>query len=570
MVSLANRESEPPGTVEPVEDLLGAPIERTALNRFLVMGGPLGLLLAIVSSLWVSFLRVEHSALVQVEQAWVPGEQLGIRTEALDGAQVGIVGTRVDLALEVEGAEHPLGTLEPGTRDGLAQGRLQVPQVPVGPAQLRLDFQGSGLAFTERLAVELVAERPADPGTLTVSASVLQRADDTDPQVEAMPIVLRPMGRLLAGFSNRFMVRVTLPDGRPWSGPVEVVLVAGEFMGKRGKADGPPSLLKGSTDALGLLSFEGPLTSEVVRLGVRVLSAEDPNRVLHQRRFRFVSYAGVTKVDARPDAVQSAARIELHARGLGRKRPVYVDAFGPDGAFVDALDPFRSEPPREWVDPSLAPGTIQFEAYHFTNAPGESADIARVQLVSADPESPQSLKTLLDTHRRAIDETRVELGYDNALESAHLDRIAELAKRPQDVASARAWLLGTLPVRVHGPPVALSSRAREEEDLAAYKRRWTVALRWFTLGGGAAFLLLLLVLMLRSHRQAAEATLRELRRAENLGAGPEDSDEALQMRELVERGIRAALIRGLGFVAVMGAGLVLTIVLLENLLWNIP
>lgn len=561
---LADPEREPVPARAPDDDLRTVP--PSAVNRILVVGGPLGLLLAIIASLWVSSRRVEHSALVQVERTWVPGEQLGIRTEAFDGAQKGVPQVAVDLALHTaDGAVHPLGQLPSGTRDGLAQGRIQVPPVEPGPARLRMQFGAPGTEFHEDLPVELVAERTPVLGRYTVSGSVLQRADDTDPQTP-MPVVLRPMGRLLSGFTNRFMVRVTHADGKPWAGPVEVVLVAGEFMGTRGRIEDPPSLLKGSTGSLGLLSFEGPMTSEVIRFGVRVLSPEDPERVLHQRRFRLVSYAGVTKVDVRPWAIEGEDRIELHARGLGRKRPVFVDVFGPDGAFVDALDPFRAEPPRDWIHPSLAPGLVQFEAYHFTTAPGESADVARVQLCGTDPKSAESLKPLVKLHGELADVDRVELDYDAELEKAYAKRLPKLVHSEADVERAREWLLGTLPVHVHGPPVALMTRAREEDNLAAWKRRWTLGLRWATLGGGAAFLGLLLGLMLRSHRRAAAATLREIRRIED----DSDGTEIPELRAHVDRAIRTGLLRGLGFVLMMALGLVLTVMLLENLLWDLP
>jgi hypothetical protein len=58
-----------------------------------------------------------------------------------------------------------------------------------------------------------------------------------------------------------------------------------------------------------------------------------------------------------------------------------------------------------------------------------------------------------------------------------------------EVPLARAWLLGTLPVEVLGPPLALATLAREQADLAARKLSWAAGLRWFLLGGGGVFLL---------------------------------------------------------------------------------
>jgi hypothetical protein len=85
---------------------------------------------------------------------------------------------------------------------------------------------------------------------------------------------------------------------------------------------------------------------------------------------------------------------------------------------------------------------------------------------------------------------RVEKGFDRELERKYLDALERAEVAPVDVPLARAWLIGTLPVEVLGPPVALTTLARDQAELRrAQAERWVTGLRWFILGGGGVFLL---------------------------------------------------------------------------------
>jgi hypothetical protein len=204
---------------------------------------------------------------------------------------------------------------------------------------------------------------------------------------------------------------------------------------------------------------------------------------------------------------------------------------------------------------------VQLEAYHYTNAPGESTAIARLQICDDEPALPASLAPLLERQRARLELPRVEKGFDPEHERAYLDHVAEAELVPADVELARAWLLGTLPVEVYGPPTALVTLARDESRVAAHKRMWTMGLRWFVFGGGGLFLAAMTALMLRSHGRAARRTLEELKTL-----APDD--EHGEIADHVRAALRAALLRGAGVIAVMAVGLVLTIILLENLLWE--
>ncbi|HEY0134416.1 MAG TPA: hypothetical protein VGB85_10060, partial [Nannocystis sp.] len=431
-------------------------------------------------------------------------------------------------------------------------------------------------------------------------------------------------------------VRVTDPEGVPHVGPVEVRLLDGEFGAVKANSDAPPVVFQGSTDAQGLLRFDGVLSTDVVRFEVRVAApvqapcakCMDPNTAvgrtmlalaaeaaaksgatlpgatatagtgatgtgegttgagatgstgvtgpattvtdpatppgpLGTRKFRLVSFAGAVRVTAEPLALRVGptleSALEIKARALRAKKAVFVDLHGPDGAWIDTLTPVTGpEPPRAWSAKGLAPGFLQIEAYQFTTSPGESAALARVQLTQGEPDSDAALAPLFVEQRALLAIGRVEKGFDRELERKYLDVIEKAEVAASDVPLARAWLLGTLPVEVLGPPLALSSLPREQADVAARKQRWATGLRWFLLGGGGVFLLVTLLLIVISHRRAAAKLTGEIH---GEGATSAIAHEIRQAQ-------RAVLLRAVGLVLTMAMGLVLTVVVLDKLLWN--
>jgi hypothetical protein len=131
---------------------------------------------------------------------------------------------------------------------------------------------------------------------------------------------------------------------------------------------------------------------------------------------------------------------------------------------------------------------------------------------------------------------------------------------PDEVARARRWLIGTLPVHVFNPPNALETRVREEHALRAKKRRWNTGIKWFLILGGGGFLLMITIMIMRSHGQMARETTRVLFKG----------DDALAVEERVatRRAARAVIVRGGGLLVTMALGLALAIVVLEKLVWE--
>ena len=238
---------------------------------------------------------------------------------------------------------------------------------------------------------------------------------------------------------------------------------------------------------------------------------------------------------------------------------MFVDLHGPDGAWIDTLTPVTGpEPPRAWSTAGVTPGFVQIEAYQFTTAPGESAALARVQITEGEPDTDAALTPLFAQQRALLDVGRVEKGFDRALEGKYLDTIEKADIPAAEVPLARAWLLGTLPIEVLGPPLTLSTLPREQADLALRKQTWANGLRWFLLGGGGLFLLLTLVLIVVSHRRAAARLTGEIH-----GAG---ATQAIA-REIAQAQ-RAVLVKAIALVVTMACGLVLTVVVLDKLLWS--
>lgn len=571
-----------------------------------VIGAPLGMGAAIFASFAISGWKVTHSAIVQVEPQWVAGEPLAARVQVFDGGGQPVPGARVEVALRQGEQRTALATLHDAAGVGSAQGRLRAPAVAPGPAQLELDISAHE-SFREVVPLEIVTSRPARRGTYTVSGSTKNYADDSDPQPEALKIALRPLGRLVAGFENTLVARVTDNAGKPRRGPVEVVLLDGEFGPHKAGRDSPATILAGETDAAGLVKISGLLATDVVRFEVRALpvptdtspetgpkepvpagkpqktgakapadaaGAEAPAvaepgapaagsaapaapKPVAARKFRMVSFAGAVAVDVAPTTAGVGDPLTIKARGLRPKRAVFVDLHGPDGAWVDTLDPpvVGLEPPRTWSSEGVPAGLSQIEAYHFANAPGESAGIARVAFGPGPGQLPP-LTELLALQRARLELPRVEKDWSRELEENYLGALAAVTLTPDELALTRTWLLGTLPVEVLGPTTVLSTRGREEETVTAERRLWAGRVRLLLLGGGGLFLLVCTALIVRSHRGAAERLAREME-----SQGPDVVAE-------VRKAQRAVLLRAVGLLVTLACGLVLTAAVLDKLFWQ--
>lgn len=607
-----------------------------------VIGAPIGIGVAVFASFAIAGWRVTHSAVVQVEPQWVAGEPLAARVQVQDGAEQAVDGAEVEVALRRGEQRVVLGTLRDAAGVGAAQGRLQAPAWPPGPATLELEIVGHE-RFGERVDVEIVAARAARRGTHTVSGSIKNYADDSEAQAERLKLVLRPLGRLVAGFENALIARVTDPEGKPHRGKVEIRLLDGEFGPHKATREQPALIAAGETDAAGLLRVDGLLASDVVRFEVRALAPaevaqgagpegqgakDSPARgagaptaageagakdspakgggagakdsssakgdamggaaaagkggaaagdaganggsagdavkqeggepaALAARKFRMVSFAGAVAVEVAPSVAGAGDAVTIKARGLRPKRAVFVDLHAPDGAWIDTLDPpiVGPEPPRAWSTAGLAAGLVQVEGYHFANAPGESAGIARLVL-GAGPGQAPAIGALIALQRDRLELPRVEKDWSRELEGKYLDALAAANLEGEALALARAWLVGTLPVEVLGPPTVLATRAREDAELAAARRLWAGRVRWLLLGGGGVFLLVTTLLIVLSHRAAAGRLAREM-----FGQGPEVLGE-------IRRAQRVVLLRAVGLVVTMGLGLVLTAAVLDKLFWQ--
>lgn len=602
------------------------------LHWALMVLGPAGLAIAILTSLWSSSRHVVRSVNVQVETRAVIGEQLAIRTQIVGGDLKPLPGsTAVRLSLVDDGGvTHELAALRE-VGDGLSQGTFIVPALEPGSAELLLHYlpvAGWVEPFEERVPIELVRERDASLGRVVVSENMLQWADDTDAQPESVRIDVIPDGRLLAGFDNRVFVRVTDVAGRPWkpafgSARIQVRLASGEFGGIVGDPDKPPILYDGPVDALGLVSVSGLLSSDAVRFEVQLVGdkeiaaakaaaeaaanplvesppAENPPPEAAppeaappeaappvveapaaltgpKRRLRFVSFAGTVRVSASTDFAHPGEEIKITVDAISTKRPAFVDVHGPSGAWIDSFTPPLVVPQqREWIVPdSFAPTDkpgpfIQFEAYQSTLRPEDTSAIARVQLAAAGRSRADSFAPLLERAREQLSLPRVDRHFEIGRERAYLSHI-EAAQRDGklDAATlehARAYLVGSLAVVVNGPPQALNTRAREDETLAVFKRKWTIAIRWFLLGGGGLFICVMSIMLWRNQRQLESSTTAAL----GLVAGDSvlDDEELADQSLAIIRARRELLARGVLMIVLAVAGLLLTVAMLESLVWE--
>lgn len=573
------------------------------LHWALIIAGPIGLAATVVLSMWSSGQRIPHSVDVQVDAHWQAGERLAMRTQVFGGDLRPLDRTiEVDAELvDPQGTRHPLGSLtEVGT--GLAQGEIEVPALAPGPAELHLRYRPEGRdVFEEVVAIEVVEDRATAAGHQVIAGSMLQWGDDSDPQPEDLRIDLRFAGRVIAGFRNRVFVRVTDLQGKPWApkdrpANVQVLLTSGEWNGVRAKSDAPPVVHEGPLDRLGLAEFSGVLTSDVVRFEVRLPAANPPKIEAPpieleappieleapptppspppppfsgpKRTMRFVSHAGTVQVLASAEFARPGDTLKIEVEAISSRKPVFVDVHAPDGSWVASFTPPLIVPQdREWTIPeSIGEGFLQFESYQSVSSPEESAAIARVQISGGDRGDRRLLEPLIARQREQLALPRVDKQFDVARERAYLDALAETKLDPREVARARSFLIGSLEPVVHGPPVALDTRQREEQTLATFKANWVLGIRWFLLGGGGLFIALLTALVWRHQKQFEDQSNRAL----GLVAGEtvlDDETYADQSLAII-RARQQILVRGVVTIALMVAMLIITIMMLESLVWT--
>jgi hypothetical protein len=566
------------------------------LHWALIIAGPIGLAATVVLSMWSSGQKIPHSVDVQVDAHWQADERMAMRTQVFGGDLRPLERTiEVDAELvDREGTRHDLGSLtEVGT--GLAQGELEVPAVAPGPAELHLHYRPEGRdAFEEVVAIEVVEDRAPATGQQVIAGSMLQWGDDSDPQPEDLRIDLRFAGRVIAGFRNQVFVRVTDLQGKPWApkdrpANVQVLLTSGEWSGVRGKSEDPPVVHEGPLDRLGLANFTGVLTSDVVRFEVR-LPAADPPKVEAppigleapptpaspppplfsgpKRTMRFVSHAGTVQVLASAEFARPGDTLKIEVEAISSRKPVFVDVHAPDGSWIASFTPPLIVPQdREWTIPeSIGEGFLQFESYQSVSSPEESSAIARVQIANGDRGDRRLLEPLIARQREQLALPRVDKQFDVARERAYLDALAQAKLDPREVARARSFLIGSLEPVVHGPPVALDTRQREEQTLATFKANWALGIRWFLLGGGGLFIALLSALVWRHQKQFEDQSNRAL----GLVAGQSvlDDETYADQSLAIIRARQQILVRGVVTIALMVAMLIITIMMLESLVWT--
>ena len=570
--------------------------ERGWLRRLMWLA-PLGLAIDIVLSLWVSRWSVTHSVIMQVEPEWRAGERLAMRAQLVDGQLKGVDGVEVQVEV-VDGADQrfELGSLPSIPKAGLNQGAVEVPSGLRGPeAQVRFSFAGTlpsgkSVVVDEQVSVKVVEARSPREAIHRVAASNLQWADDTDEQLKDLRVDAMPYGRLLAGFENEILIRITDPEGRPLQRRVEVKLVSGEFKNEFGPGVGEfesgaeaPTLFAGRSDAWGLLRIKGRLDSDVIRFEVHVHEAKAPGEdppvsapepvtegreggeggtkaeaekaPTKSRRFRMVSFSGGVRlsVDRQEAQLAEGAPLELEGISLTENRPIFVDVHGPKGAWIDTLmPPLRSfEPARKWEIPAgMEEGLTYFEGYSYTNTPGQSTEVLRVWM-SKNPADGLSAGML-----KLCREQLEQLPKDQAERERKYLEVVEAQRESLggDTLVGR-WMMASLPIAVYGPPESKGTRVRDDERLAEARERWTMGLRAFLWGGGALGILLTGVMLYRQQRRLVSSVQDVL-------------DDEGAASAVTER--KALLLRGAVVLVFMSTALFLLARMLESLIWNLP
>ena len=200
--------------------------------------------------------------------------------------------------------------------------------------------------------------------------------------------------------------------------------------------------------------------------------------------------------------------------------------------------------------------------------PEDSSALARVQVVPSSTTAAASVAELIERQRQQLSLPRVDKQFEIGRERAYLSeieaRVAQLDEASLD--RARAFLLGSLEAVVHGPTQALNTRAREDEDLVQFKRRWVVGIRWGLLGGGALFILTMTIMVWRNQRTLERQTNDALGLVP--GSSPGDDEVFADQSLAIVRARRQVLARGAFTIGLSIAALIMTVAMLESLVWK--
>jgi hypothetical protein len=521
------------------------------LLRAWIVVGPLGLLVILMLAFWIAGFGVRSSVIVQADPEWTAGGTAAVRVQLLDGARSGVAGVHAQASLVRDGTALARQRLEPVAATGFAQGRFELEDVTPGPADLVVDISApDGRTRAERIPL-MIGHAPSRAAADTYSTSIAQRGDDTDPQPANARLDVFPDIRVNAGFENAFWIRTLEPTGAPHPGRVDVRLVSGEFRGHRGETRAPPLIETLTTDAAGLALLRGELALDVIRLKVATSSGI-------ARAVRHVSFAGSVQLDVEPRFARPGDEVSLLVRALRDDRPLVVDVHAPSGAWIDTLGPYTpGQPNLSWRVPERPDvhGMLQFEAYAWTNAPGESTAVARLYVLAPGEDDP--LRRLVSLAERALEKPRIDRHFDPDLERRYLAALRSARLDDDARRAASGFLLATLPVAVYGPGAATSTWQRDVEAVQAKREIWKQRVR-IALGVGA---LVFVVTFVIAMGQALRDTTRRV------GAVLDGLDDA--MRGTILRDARRTLVvRGIVIGAFVVGSMILVLSVIEGVLWH--
>lgn len=535
------------GHAEPPDGLGDVPW----LLRLWIVAGPVGLLIVLLLAFWIAGFAVRSTVIVQTDPEWTAGGTAAVRVQLLDGGRNGVAGAQAEATLQREGAVLATLKLDPVAVTGFAQGRFDLAEVEAGDAELVLEVVApDGRTRTERVPV-VVVHTATREATDTYSTSIAQRGDDTDPQPANARLDVFPDIRVNAGFENTFWIRTLEPTGAPHPGRVDVRLVSGEFRGHRGQSRDAPLIETLTTNAAGLGLVRGELELDVIRLKVATSSGI-------ARIVRHVSFAGSVQIDVEPRFAKAGDEVDLHVRALRDDRPLVVDVHSPSGAWIDTLGPYTpGQPNLRWKIPDRTDvhGVLQFEAYAWTNAPGESTAIARLYALAPGEDAP--LPRLASLMERTLDEPRIDRHFDADLERRYLAALRRAALDGPSRESASGFLLATLPTAVYGPGVATSTWQRDLDAVHTRRETWKQRVRIGLALGALVFVVTFVIAM-------GQALRHTTRRVGDVLQGVDDEMHGTILRDAR----RTLVIRGIVIAAFVLGSLILVLSVIEGVLWH--
>jgi hypothetical protein len=505
-----------------------------------------GLAAVLFGTIALASMRPHVAARIEVASQVSAGSHLPLRLAYADGDGQNVELAQAEVFLAAEGIRSALGTLilfEEGRR---GQASLPIPAT-LADGKYHLEIaaraQSGETLPLQVLPLEVGAPSGGTQPVLFGATKEVQDSDDSEAYAGEVRSDIWVASGLAVGSSNRFWVRVVDKAGLPLERNIVVELVHGELDGQGVGEGGKRIVTQARTSRAGLVSFEGTVTSQVLRFVVRVEN-DDATKVV-QRMIRLGEMPGSIGIKLDRHLLGANQSLEIEVQRPRAKRPVLIDLSDAQGRWVHTMLLAPEQRTQSVVPHAFAaPGLVTIEAYLGQRRidPAFASQVIWLQ-DAAQEASAKVASELIALVRNEIDRRENERHFSLEVERAYLDRLAAIDWTTAEKSEVTAALLARLPRRSFGPPELVDRVAQMAADARIYRQQWAGRLRAILVGGGVLLVGGLITMMMLFHRKTAAQTQAVLH-----------EDEAGDMRPGLGFWLQVAAVVAVSVVALVAMG----------------